>query len=97
MKICSKCGIEKVLGEFGKDKTKRNKIRLWCSGCVSITNKYYRETHKDYIKTYREAHKKEIKEVGKAYRQLYREELRDKKLQYRYGISFEELENKYQQ
>jgi hypothetical protein len=46
MKVCSKCGIEKSLAEFSKDKQKKDGLRCSCKECV----KKYNDTNIEHIK-----------------------------------------------
>ena len=67
MKTCSKCGIEKELGDFGKDKRNKDGLNRQCRVCVAKGGKAYREANKEKGKAYREANKEKIKEKKKAY------------------------------
>jgi hypothetical protein len=39
MKRCSKCGEEKPLAEFGKNKSRRDGLQSYCKSCVKINSK----------------------------------------------------------
>lgn len=56
MKICSKCGLEKELDNFGKDKSKKDGLNTWCKKCYNEHNKQYRQQpqQKKYLKQYRQ-------------------------------------------
>jgi hypothetical protein len=43
-KICTKCGIEKDVGEFNHDKQKKDGMDCWCRDCRKA---YHRQYHKD--------------------------------------------------
>lgn len=40
-KVCSRCGVKKIISKFGRDITKKDKLRFWCLEC-----------HRDYISKY---------------------------------------------
>ena len=42
MKICLKCQIEKLISEFGKQKSQKDGLYPWCKTCVKERyNSYY--------------------------------------------------------
>ena len=45
-KWCSKCGVEKLLGEFHKAKGYRGGYHTFCKACIRIKNQTYYQTHK---------------------------------------------------
>lgn len=45
-KICSKCGIEKPIGEFGKSSESKDRRKYSCKSCRNKGNIEYRKTHK---------------------------------------------------
>ena len=47
MKICSKCGVEKELSGFSKDKNNKDGRRGHCKVCCNLYNKKYRFENKD--------------------------------------------------
>ena len=59
-KICTKCGIEKDIIEFGKCRTNKDGLQYWCKICRNEHNKKYREKHKEQIKQYYELNKERI-------------------------------------
>ena len=75
LKKCTKCGTEKALSEFSKDKRSKDGYYRNCKSC----NKAYRETNKDKIKAYREANK----EKRKAYREANKDKLKEYSKAYR--------------
>jgi hypothetical protein len=89
-KKCSKCGIEKSLEEFSKDKSSKDGYISHCKECI----KKYQEKNKDKIKEqrkkYKEENKDKIKESDKKYRvdnkeqiKKYQEENKEKLKEYR--------------
>ena len=45
-KICSKCGLEKDLSEFNKQKSGKNGTRADCRGCQNKANREYKQTER---------------------------------------------------
>jgi len=43
-KVCSKCGIEKLVSEFGTASPNKDGYNSWCKQCVRDSSKRYRET-----------------------------------------------------
>lgn len=70
-KICTKCGIEKELSEFYKDKSKPDGHRPNCKECIKIYKKNYRDKNKENIKKsnhkYYINNKKKIQKIQKIY------------------------------
>ena len=48
MKTCSKCGEEKSLDTFSKNKSKHDGLNTWCKPCYSAYRKSYNQ--RDYVK-----------------------------------------------
>ena len=63
MKTCTKCGVEKELGEFNKKKATKDGHRPACRGC----QKAYSETNKAREKANRELNREKIKAYSKVY------------------------------
>jgi hypothetical protein len=51
-KTCSKCGVEKDVIEFGKDKSRKDGLECWCKLC----KKEYREANREEIRTKKKEH-----------------------------------------
>lgn len=49
-KICSKCGIEKELNCFSKDRKTKDGFAYRCKACDKEYKKQYNETHKEFIR-----------------------------------------------
>lgn len=49
-KICSKCGIEKELSCFSKDRKTKDGFAYRCKECDKEYKKQYNETHKEFIR-----------------------------------------------
>lgn len=71
-KVCSKCGVEKNLDMFCKN-------RNLCKECRTNHNRVYREKNKDRIETlykkYKEAHREELLVYGANYRATHKEKM----------------------
>jgi hypothetical protein len=48
-KICSKCGLEKELSEFNKNRTKKDGYASWCRECNKLYKQKYREENAEKI------------------------------------------------
>ena len=70
-KVCSKCGLEKDVSEFNKDKYTKDGIDCQCRSC----RKEYQHTHKEEIKKWKEEHREEILEDAKEHYQNNKKEL----------------------
>jgi hypothetical protein len=74
-KICSKCGIEKELSEFHKDKRLQCGVGSICKKCKVIYQKSYNSNNKHkkikYDKIYRDNNKEKISLCQKEYQKEY--------------------------
>ena len=77
LKRCSKCGIQKDVKEYDKDKSSKDGFQCWCKGC---RKKHYEE-HKEQRKSYLKEHKERIQERQRIYKEEHKEALQkcDKK------------------
>jgi hypothetical protein len=98
MKICTKCGEEKELIEYHRDKTMKDGVSARCKECKRV---YYKENatrtkhrtntwkanNKEKVRTsnadYRVKHKTDIKERGRRYYERNKEDIRIKQELYR--------------
>jgi hypothetical protein len=78
-KICSKCGVEKDICDFNKDKSKITGYRSECKSCQKIYSSQYRLKNLDKSKKY---YIKNIENIKK-WRELNSEKLRESKKEYR--------------
>jgi hypothetical protein len=76
MKLCKKCLASKYISEFGNDKSKKDKLTIYCKDCLkqirednkgkySFDKDYYKnvnEERKDYLKSYYQDNKEKIKQ-----------------------------------
>jgi hypothetical protein len=70
-KVCSKCGIEKDITDFHKDKQKSDGYCTWCKVCkIKNSNNYYKINNKkinEKAKVWRENHLQLHKDRAKRY------------------------------
>jgi hypothetical protein len=78
MKTCTKCGEEKELSEFYKDKTKSLGVRPSCKACNKEGEAKYRKENPDKIKERGAKYRKENPDKGKERGAKYRKENPDK-------------------
>jgi hypothetical protein len=55
MKVCTQCGFEKVLGDFSKDKSKRDGLRPYCKKCGVAYTMQWEATNRERRNAYRRA------------------------------------------
>lgn len=71
-KICLKCGVEKPVTEFSKNKSTNDGLQKQCKSCDKEKNKLYRDKNKEYFKTY-------LKEYAKEYQLKNKDKIKQKK------------------
>lgn len=47
MKNCPKCGADKELSEFYRDRSRKDGLRCWCKLCASVSHKEWALENKD--------------------------------------------------
>jgi 5-methylcytosine-specific restriction endonuclease McrA len=71
MKKCSKCGYEKILDDFGNNKSKKDGKATECKECKSKQDAKYRKEnevyYKNYLKEYNQLNKQQLYEQKKKY------------------------------
>jgi len=86
-KKCSRCGIEKNIVEFGKDKKTKDGLNRWCRYCSGRLSREYKCKNKEkvaqYAKTYRLKNKEKTRQYRKQYVSKNKKELNEKTKQYR--------------
>lgn len=82
-KICSKCGVEKSIECFRKEKRVKNGLQSQCKECEKEYRLKTREKHKKYMKEYYIKNKEKINEQNKEYREKHKEEKRIQDRNYR--------------
>lgn len=89
MKTCTKCGVEKELGEFYKRKGVRDGRQSHCKDCDNYRNrKYYSETFRWAEPEYRKKKREENPEAHRLYSRRY-------SLKRNYGITVEHYNNMF--
>jgi len=100
-KKCSKCGEIKELGEFCRNKVKKDGLVGWCKECFSAWRKEYYQNNKGKIKErnieYYQNNKEKIKEQKREYRGNNKEKLRERGLLRKYGITIEQWNQKLEE
>ena len=66
-KTCTKCGIEKEITEFSKDKLGKNGLHWVCKKCVQIYVKSYQQRNKEKINTYHRNYRKKNHRYNEPY------------------------------
>jgi hypothetical protein len=73
MKRCSRCGIEKALDAFCKNKSSRDGLQSSCKSCRQVITKAWRDNNptygKKYDEQYRKIHRNERCEYNRQWRQ----------------------------
>lgn len=76
-KICSRCGLEKPLDEFGTDKRRKDGHASICRACDRIRHREYYEVHRDRKverqRAYREANPEKAKESSRKWKQAHKD------------------------
>jgi hypothetical protein len=103
-KVCKKCGVEKLLCEFVKDKAAKNGFRNRCKNCsnefIKVYNqKYYQteqnvEKRKQSQKKYREKNIEKINQRAKIYRENNVEKIKESQKLYYWDNREKRLENR---
>lgn len=86
-KTCSKCGEEKSLDSFYRDKRWKGGPRAYCKACSNATSSKWRkkneEKNREYLRAYYEANLEALKEYNARYRQANLDILREKAREWR--------------
>ena len=103
MKRCTKCGIEKVAGEFSKDKSRKDGLCSRCKACNKLYKEANKERRREQSKLYREANKEQILEYQKLYyeankerKKLYREANKERRREY-FKLHYEANKERYRE
>ena len=85
-KACTKCGEDKLLSEYYRDKRARDGLRPSCKNCHDLMVAAYKAAHPDRVKAtakaWAAAHPEECRIKGMEYKATHRERLRAHKEQY---------------
>ncbi len=73
VKICTRCGLEKSMSEFRKNRMNKDGLQRWCKICMKTYQAAYWQAHKEELddcrKSYRADHKEEMANYQRAYLQ----------------------------
>jgi len=78
-KTCSKCKETKDVGEFHKNKTRKDGLKVYCKSCIKAYKEANKEEIAEYQKAYREASKEKIAEQRKTYREANKEKIAEQR------------------
>jgi len=81
-KICSGCGIEKELCEFGKRKDSKSGVRSECKSCFKEYHRSWRTSNPKKYPEYDERYKKNNPSSFKLKRKIYKEKHKEKIREY---------------
>ena len=82
-KICNKCGVEKPLDEFNRNKSKKFGRASHCKVCVAEYYGKNRERLREQERQYREENRERVRERNRQYYEENRERLLEQQRQYR--------------
>jgi hypothetical protein len=102
-KVCTKCGIEKEISEFHKQKAGKFGVQPKCKLCDKKYSETYYKSHieernvynelnKDYKKEYDRKRNIKNREKNKNQRLLFPEKTRNTQLKSKYGITLEQYQ-----
>lgn len=102
-KRCPSCDTSKSISEFGKDKSRPDKLCLYCKSCKSIKKRAYRRKYKEVLlereKKYREENRDSLRERRKGWKdyglngKYARYKRGAKKRNYSFELSLDEFSN----
>lgn len=78
MKVCSRCGVEKPVTEFYKQKTGKDGLMGWCKVCT----KQYRSDNKQHYQIINKAKYEYESDILKEYQRKYNEEHKEERVKY---------------
>lgn len=87
MKRCTRCGNQKELAQFHRDRRANDGRRAQCSECSASQNRTYRANNRDKLnerqRSYREEHRDEHNARNRAYHEENRDKITARKRAYR--------------
>jgi len=83
MKVCSKCKVEKVLTDFGRDKKTKDGHNCYCKECARIKSREYAKNNPEKVKTSKQKWSDNNPEYKKDYYQENKESVLKKVKSYR--------------
>lgn len=88
-KKCSKCGVEKPITEFYKNKLGKYGVRSYCKICELLWGDKWRKNHperaKEIQKNYKKNNPEKYKASQKKYRDTHKEEIHQRFVEYKAG------------
>jgi len=97
-KLCTKCKVEKEVGEFHKHKGMKDGLACWCKVCANKNSKEHykinRESKIKYQKGYSLANQESIRKFQKEYREKNKEKIKRYKKQYNQSEEGKEVNRK---
>ena len=82
-KVCTKCGIWKVLEEYNKSKHSKDGRKTICRKCQKEYKKQWTKNNKEHIKQYYQNNKEHFKEQNKQWEENNKEHRKEYKKQWR--------------
>jgi hypothetical protein len=73
MKTCTRCKIERPIGQYSKDKSKKSGLRPYCKTCVKKRYNAEREKHKTYSKRHYAENREKYRTYSKRHYEYNRE------------------------
>ena len=72
-KVCSKCGVEKEVGEFGEDRRRKDGLNLKCKACANAAQKAWRDANLELARAEAKARRDANLELARAKERARRE------------------------
>jgi hypothetical protein len=82
-KECSKCKKEKLICDFGKDRTRKGGLSYLCKSCLIVKSKKYKEDNKEKVLESYSIYRKNNRERMKVIREIYKKNNKEKISEYR--------------
>jgi hypothetical protein len=98
MKRCRKCGAEKALTEFYREKSARDGYRPECKACTSARRKLWyranREREIERVRSWQQANHEQYLRTQAEYRASMARDYRSEHLKRKFGLTLEEYEQR---
>lgn len=82
VKVCPKCGVEKPLDDFYKQKRSKDGLSYMCKECNKLRTRKYHQENKERLKEYQKVYNKENKEMVAEKKRLYHLKNKEKDNEY---------------
>ena len=93
-KVCKKCGQEKPIKEFYRDKTTKDGYQAWCRDCRKQYCRVNIKRYREYSKRHRQKNGEQCNKVSKKWRkdnpELWKYTHKNSALKTNYGITLDE-------